>query len=311
MIFTNKEFWMNSSADNFQKSVAYTLRELETIRSYGHTRLRASVHSLAALTCGLKPTHVAGKSTPATVATSAQLRDHFARKNIETATSPPPSVTAPPTGDPAKSAALATLQSTVSACKKCPLLATARHQVVFGAGNSDADILFVGEAPEQADDQKGEPFMAPSGALLGKIINAMGLDRSQVFLTNVLKCRPDMPPQDTGNRSPSPQEMENCLPYLRQQIEIIQPKAVVALGSIAMEGLFGLKSSIYKMRGRWYQLKSIPVMATYHPSFLLAQSSNTSKRELWEDMLKVMKKTGLPISPKQQQFFHPNPSTTR
>ena len=139
--------------------------------------------------------------------------------------------------------------------------------------------MFVGEAPGADEDRQGEPFVGRAGELLTKIIQTMGFQRSEVYIANVLKCRPDMPPGASGNRQPTQSEMETCLPYLRQQIEHIQPKVVVALGATAMRGLFGKVEQMKLMRGRWHLFGSIPVMATFHPSYLLRNQALSEKEE--------------------------------
>lgn len=209
----------------------------------------------------------------------------------------------PSTSD--KAARLAALRGPVLACTKCPHLVKSRTQVVFGVGNPDAELMFVGEAPGEDEDLQGEPFVGKAGQLLTKIIQAMGLQRSDVYIGNVLKCRPDMPPGESGNRKPKPAEMETCLPYLRQQIDIIQPRVLVALGATAMEGLLGEKSPMNQLRGRWHEFNGIPLMATYHPAYLLRNQSLSEKRKVWEDMLQVMERLPLPISEKQRNFFLP------
>ena len=195
------------------------------------------------------------------------------------------------------------LRLTVEACKKCPHLAASRHSVVFGVGNPQADLMFVGEAPGADEDMQGEPFVGRAGELLTKIIHTMGFRRSDVFIANVLKCRPDVPAGVSGNRQPTAEEMETCLPYLREQIEFIQPKVMVALGGVAMRGLFGKTEPMKQIRGRWYTFGSIPVMATYHPSYLLRNQATSEKRKVWEDMLQVLKRLGLAISEKQRNYF--------
>jgi uracil-DNA glycosylase family 4 len=195
------------------------------------------------------------------------------------------------------------LRTKVLACTKCPNLVAFRHSVVFGVGNPKAELMFVGEAPGADEDMKGEPFVGRAGELLTKIIQTMGYQRSEVFIANVLKCRPDMPPGASGNRQPTPGEMETCLPYLRQQIDLIRPKAMVALGGTAMRGLFGKEEPMNQMRGRWHQFGSIPVMATFHPSYLLRNQALSLKRKVWEDMLQVLERLGHSISERQKSYF--------
>ncbi len=203
----------------------------------------------------------------------------------------------------AKAEQLAALRGPVLACTLCPHLVQSRTQVVFGVGNPEAEIMFVGEAPGEDEDLQGEPFVGKAGQLLTKIIVAMGFSREDVFIANVLKCRPDMPAGESGNRKPKPAEMQTCLPYLRQQIDIIQPRALVALGATAMEGLLGASEPMAKLRGRWHDFHGIPLMATYHPAYLLRNQSLTEKRKVWEDMLLVLERLEKPVSEKQRGFF--------
>ena len=198
---------------------------------------------------------------------------------------------------------LAEIRGPILACTKCPHLVASRTQVVFGVGNPDAELMFVGEAPGEEEDLRGEPFVGKAGELLTKIIVAMSFRREDIYIANVLKCRPDMPAGESGNRKPRTDEMQTCLPYLREQIEIIRPRAIVALGATAMLGLTGDASPMGKLRGRWHEFGGIPLMATYHPAYLLRNQSLTEKRKVWEDMLLVLERLGKPITEKQRGFF--------
>ena len=169
-----------------------------------------------------------------------------------------------------KERAMADLRNRALQCVKCDHLVRSRRNVVFGVGNIHTDLMFVGEAPGMDEDAKGEPFVGKAGQLLDKIIAAMGLQRQDVFIGNVLKCRPDTPGQRYGNRKPTPSEMATCLPYLASQIEIIRPKVIIGLGGTALEGLFGKsQQGITRLRGTWMTYRDIPVMPTFHPSYLL------------------------------------------
>ena len=203
----------------------------------------------------------------------------------------------------AKTAAFAELRQRVMPCRKCPNLAAARSSVVFGVGDINARIMFVGEAPGADEDEQGEPFVGKAGQLLTKIIKTMGLDRDSVYIANILKCRPDTPGQSAGNRKPTPAEMKTCLPYLEQQIDLIRPGVIVALGATAVEGLLGKPAFITKLRGTWQSYRGIPLMPTYHPAYLLRNQSPGEKRRVWEDMLQAMERVGLPISEKQRNYF--------
>ena len=188
-------------------------------------------------------------------------------------------------------------------CAKCPYGQGQHNHIVFGVGNVDTEVMFVGEAPGAEEDVKGEPFVGRAGQLLNKIIVTMGFKREEIYLANVLKCRPDTPGQTYGNRPPRPDEMESCRPCLFEQIDIIGPKAIVALGATAMKGLLDLDSPMRDLRGRWHDYKGIPVMATYHPSYLLRNQAPTEKRKVWEDLLMVKEKLGHPITERDRGYF--------
>lgn len=198
---------------------------------------------------------------------------------------------------------LAPIRARVLVCTRCPHLAASRTQTVFGIGNPDADLMFIGEAPGADEDAQGEPFVGRAGQLLTKIIQAMGFPREEVYIANVLKCRPDMPAATSGNRPPTLDEMQTCLPYLGEQIAVVQPKVLVALGATAVEGLLGSRSTMRDLRGKWHSHQETPLMITYHPSYLLRNQSPAEKRKVWEDMLLVLEKLERPISDKQRGYF--------
>ena len=202
-----------------------------------------------------------------------------------------------------KAAAFAALRERVMVCVKCEHLASSRKNVVFGVGNIDAQLMFVGEAPGADEDAQGEPFVGRAGELLTKIIQAMGLQRGDVYIANILKCRPDTPGQSSGNRKPTPDEMATCIPYLHEQIDLIRPRVLVALGATAIEGLLGKTLGIMKMRGNWQTYRGTPLMPTFHPAYLLRNQAMSEKRKVWEDILSVMDKLEMSISAKQRNFF--------
>ncbi len=204
---------------------------------------------------------------------------------------------------PGKGDLLAPIRERVSVCQKCPHLARSRTQTVFGVGNPNAELMFIGEAPGADEDARGEPFVGRAGQLLTRIIKAMGFAREEVYIANVLKCRPDTPGRASGNRPPTPAEMQTCLPYLAEQIEIIQPKVLVALGATAVEGLLGFRGTMRELRGRWHSYENTPLMITYHPSYLLRNQAPSEKRKVWEDMLQVLERLERPISEKQRNYF--------
>ena len=164
-------------------------------------------------------------------------------------------------------------------CTRCKLHTLGRRQVVFGVGNPNADLMFVGEAPGADEDVQGEPFVGRAGQLLTKIIEAIGMTRGDVYIANVIKCRP---PQ---NRNPEPDEVEQCEPFLFRQIQTIKPKVIVALGKFAAQSLLKTTEPITRIRGREYKYRDAILMPTYHPAYLLRNPS--SKREVWEDMKRV------------------------
>jgi DNA polymerase len=202
-----------------------------------------------------------------------------------------------------KAAAFADLRQRVAGCVQCPHLVSSRKNVVFGVGSLDAELMFIGEAPGADEDEQSEPFVGKAGQLLTKIILAMGLSRDDVYIGNILKCRPDTPGQSAGNRKPTPEEMQTCIPFLHEQIDLIRPKVIVALGATAVEGLLGKTIGITKLRGTWKTYRGTPVMPTYHPAYLLRNQAPSEKRRVWEDMLQVMERLALPISKKQRSYF--------
>ena len=208
------------------------------------------------------------------------------------------------------------LREIVLADKVCKERVYPGKQIVFGVGSLDAAIMFVGEAPGGDEEIQGEPFVGRAGQLLNRMIKAMGLDRGQVYIGNILNWRPEMGVRNsdgsqTGNRPPTAEEMAYCLPFIRAQIALIQPKVLVALGKTAVDGLLGFDrfKSMGAARGAWHQYADTPLRATYHPSYLLRQEGLKSapamkiKRDAWEDLLAVMERAGLPISEKQRNYF--------
>ncbi|MCW5551516.1 MAG: uracil-DNA glycosylase [Verrucomicrobiae bacterium] len=293
-----------------------TIRHLEDLQAGGVRHIAVSPDTLKALAQPATPavpsarTRMASPANQPVASVPAQVR-HPQPTNIPLAVEPPLPLAAPapaPTTAPkltpeAKAAAFAALRERVLACVKCQHLASSRQHVVFGVGNLNAELMFVGEAPGADEDEQGEPFVGKAGQLLTKIIETMGLQRGDVYIGNILKCRPDTPGQSAGNRKPTPEEMQTCIPYLHEQIDLIQPKVIVALGATAVEGLLGKTLGITKLRGTWKTYRGIPLMPTYHPAYLLRNQALHTKREVWEDMLQVMERLGMPISEKQRNYF--------
>ena len=164
-------------------------------------------------------------------------------------------------------------------CRRCKLCTLGRSQVVFGVGNPKARLMFVGEAPGEEEDKRGEPFVGRAGQLLTKIIEAIGLTRDQVYIANVIKCRPP------GNRNPEGDEVEQCEPFLFRQIEVIKPRVIVPLGKFAAQSLLKTMDPITRLRGRQFEYRGTALIPTFHPAYLLRNPS--AKREVWEDMKKV------------------------
>jgi uracil-DNA glycosylase family 4 len=204
---------------------------------------------------------------------------------------------------PSKADLLVPVRERVRVCTKCPHLASSRTQTVFGVGNPDAELMFIGEAPGVDEDKQGEPFVGRAGQLLTRIIETMGLAREEVYIANILKCRPDTSPGSFGNRPPTPREMQTCRPYLVEQIDIIRPKVLVALGAVAVEGLLGTRGTMRELRGRWHSYNGTPLMITYHPAYLLRNQAPSEKRKVWEDMLQVLERLEKPITEKQRSYF--------
>ena len=209
-----------------------------------------------------------------------------------------------PEGDAASQ--LAWLKDFVRTCEVCKEHLSDNGKIVFGTGSHQADIFFCSEAPDADEAREGEAFIGKPGQLLTKIISAMGLSSENVYTTNILKWRPkhDKP---YGNRAPTLDEMRYCLPYLKAQIKIIKPKVIVALGNTTVSGLLGHDPArkMGSVRGTWDQFETIPVMITFHPSYLLRNGTLKTKRMIWEDMLQVMEKCSLEISDQKRGFFLP------
>ncbi len=228
------------------------------------------------------------------------------QKPVETIPMKPSPISHPPSpasSDDGRLARLEELKHNILSCTRCPNLVASRTQVVYGVGNPFTELLFVGEAPGEEEDLRGEPFVGKAGQLLTKIIGAMDYTREEIFIANILKCRPDMPAGVSGNRKPKPAEMATCLPWLAHQIDLIKPKVIVALGLTAVEGLLGEPRTMRDVRGKWLDYHGVPLMPTYHPAYLLRNQTLAEKRKVWEDMLLVLERLGRPISAKQRGYF--------
>jgi uracil-DNA glycosylase family 4 len=190
--------------------------------------------------------------------------------------------------DPA--VALRIIREDLGDCTRCTLHKQGRKQIVFGVGNPRADLMFIGEAPGADEDQQGEPFVGRAGQLLNNMIKAMGIRREDVYIANIIKCRPP------GNRTPEREECETCSPFLMRQIAAIRPKAIVALGAVAAKTLLAINAPMSEFRGHWYDFRGTKLAVTYHPAFLLRDPRQ--KKESWKDLQMVMKELGLAMPAK-------------
>jgi DNA polymerase len=184
-------------------------------------------------------------------------------------------------------AELAELARRVADCVRCKELAEKRTQTVFGVGPLDPDLCFLGEAPGADEDAQGEPFVGAAGQLLNRIIIASGMRREDVFICNVLRCRPP------GNRQPTLLEAENCREYLDRTLELVKPKVICALGATAVRNLLGIEQGITRLRGKWLKYRDFPVMPTFHPAYLLRTPAG--KKDVWEDMKAILARLGRPV----------------
>jgi DNA polymerase len=299
------------SADYHQLLDA-TIQHLEGLKSRGVRHVAVAPETLRALaqpaprTAALPPEPRGSRREEAQIvqptAAKPPLQDMQSLLTSAATNISSPAATAPLNSE-AKAAAFAALRERTLACVKCPHLVSSRKNVVFGVGNIDAQLMFVGEAPGADEDEQGEPFVGKAGQLLTKIIQATGLPRGDVYIANILKCRPDTPGQSAGNRKPTPAEMQTCIPYLHEQIDLIRPKVIIALGATAVEGLLGKTVGITKLRGHWQTYRGTPLMPTYHPAYLLRNQAVSEKRKVWEDMLAAMEKLEMPVSEKQRNYF--------
>ena len=220
-------------------------------------------------------TNVARAPSPATAKVSAQ---EIPGENLGAG-----EVLSSVTPDPAS--ALRLIREDIGDCTRCRLHKQGRKQIVFGVGNPNADLMFIGEAPGADEDEQGEPFVGRAGQLLNNMIKAMGLRREDVYIANIIKCRPP------GNRTPERDECETCSPFLMRQIKVIGPKAIVALGAVAAKTLLAINAPMSELRGRWYDFRGTKLAVTYHPAFLLRDPRQ--KKETWKDLQMVMKELGM------------------
>ena len=287
--------------------------ELRRLKTTGVKSVSISESSLVALrtvirrsSASVARANAPGFAAAATIRTAAPAAVTMPKPKASLLPAPPKVVL--PEGD--KATRWAALLAMVTNDPVCLSHARPGKKVVLGVGNLDAQIMFVGEAPGAEEEIQGEPFVGPAGQLLTKMIGGMGLKRSDVYIGNIMNWRPELPlgagGAQVGNRPPTDEEMLYCLPFIRAQIEIVQPAMLVALGSTAAQGLLGFGSfkTLGEVRGKWSEFGGRPLMVTYHPSYLLRPPvDNRKKRLVWEDLLKVMERAVLPISEKQRGYF--------
>ena len=297
-----------------QRSVSVDEESLAALRAAVAATPRPPGVAVAAVTsaapAGVTETATSPVAPVVPVAAVAAVRQAAARSGPPPGSAllpaDPPVVNLPDGDKPARWAALRAL---VLQHPVCQAHLRPGKQAVLGVGSLNARIFFCGEAPGAEEEVQGEPFVGPAGQLLTRMIQAMGLSREEVYIGNIMNWRPEMPVNAAGvqfgNRPPTPEELAFCLPFLRAQLAIVQPQLIVALGATAAGGLLGPGTfkALGEIRGRWHTFSGIPLMVTYHPSYILRNQSNRSKRMIWEDLLQVMDRAGLPVSDKQRGYF--------
>lgn len=274
---------MSSSSQNRAADtelLAETVRVLSRMREQGVERVFLQSQIWENL-CR-EPADTPAVDSPASVEAPAAIEPASAAASAPVAPASAPAAVAPAPDAERSAMDWETLREAVRGCRLCPLCET-RKNAIFGEGNPHADLMFIGEAPGADEDAQGRPFVGRSGELLTKMIAAMQFTREEVFIANIVKCRPP------ENRVPEKGEAEVCLPYLHRQIELIQPKVIVLLGATPLKWLLG-KSGITRLHGQWLELNGIAVMPSFHPAFLLRDPRQ--KRPAWEDLQKVMTRLG-------------------
>lgn len=276
-------------------------------------RLRRVVGRRAAATAAERP---APALTPLTAAATPTAPAPAKSREAPRSVAPVPSVPEPLRTPPevrlpagTKAERWAALKAMVEGDPNCRAHLRPGKRVVLGVGSLDAALMFVGEAPGAEEEIQGEPFVGPAGQLLTRMIVAMGVAREEVYIGNIMNWRPGLPTaegqEQVGNRPPTAGEMAYCLPFLRAQVEVVAPRFLVALGATAAQGLLGAGAfkTLGEVRGRWHDFNGIPLMVTYHPSYILREPTPRRKRLIWEDLLQVMERSGLPVSDRQRGYF--------
>lgn len=281
-------------SNDFLEAVEMLERNLRRRRDEGETRVRVKPETLTMIARKAAPPVASARAAASAPRPTPPVR---APEPVLVPT-PPPAPLTPVFDGPRKpkaevEAGLTAIAKEIGACTTCRLCKT-RKNVVPGQGNPVPEIMFVGEGPGADEDEQGLAFVGKAGQLLTKIIEAMGFTRDEVFIGNIVKCRPP------DNRVPLPDEMASCIPFLHRQIELLRPKVIVALGATAMKGLFGEGvGGITKIRGTWMLYRGIDVMPTYHPAYLLRNPP--AKPDVWEDMKSVLAKLGRPVPQRRKE----------
>ena len=198
---------------------------------------------------------------------------------------------------------IASLKRQVAKWPAVLALADLRKTMVFSVGNPEADIMLVGESPGYDEERLGEPFVGKAGQKLDGILKAMGVERNNTYITNILKFRPAMPNQTTNNRQPTSEELAAFMPFIQEEIKVVAPKVIIALGGTAAQALLASEESLVNMRGEFHDCDGVPLRVTYHPSYILHNEATSEKRKIWEDMLAVMDLLQMPVSEKQRGYF--------
>ena len=287
--------------------------ELRRLKASGQRTVPVTLESLAQLQAAVRANQGGGETVAAVAAVppmAAVDRSNAVRPSAPLAPvtilrTPPPIPL--PAGD--KATRWAALRELILHDPVGRTQLSSEGKIVFGVGDLNASIFFCAEAPGPEEESAGEPFVGPSGQLLTKMIQGMGLKREEVYLSYIMNWRPAIPVGAslgaTDNRTPTTEELHYGLPYLRAQLEIVQPRMIVALGKTAAGGLLGASSfkTLGEVKGRWHEFAGIPVMVTYHPSYILRDNSKRSKRAIWEDFLQVMERASLPVSAKVKAYY--------
>lgn len=280
---------MNDLNEILEDTVAY----IRWLKESGERTAEVDAQTLASLSEKVEtvqtPSVTPSQEAPRVQGTPTESPTANSKPDKEVRTSGEVEMTA--TTEPIQSSELVEIAKVISHCTACDLHKN-RTQTVPGKGNPSPEVLFIGEAPGRDEDIAGEPFVGRAGQLLTKMIEAMGYSRDEVFIANINKCRPP------NNRKPTRQEMDTCIPFLKQQIAILKPKVIIAMGATAVEGLQKLNEGekISKIRGKWRTFEDIPLMPTYHPAYLLRNPA--MKKPVWEDLQEVLRKLGRPIPTK-------------